>query len=148
MLITTHTHTLKDSSSFVPLRLQKKKAMKEEKPLPIILDISCCSPTVTNISCPCCWILLSPAFYNTVSTSDQTKFVWKKKEFITCVLVLTIHTKRRIWIFLNWSELCSSLGIFLLDLFLCFGSYHTSSNQCPVKIHHNKKTQLQDWFQK
>lgn len=38
-----------------------KKTIKEQKPFPVILDVSCCSPTVANISCPSCWILLSPA---------------------------------------------------------------------------------------
>lgn len=89
---------------------------------PVVLQLLPISPAqVAGSSCP---------LHLQLSFSIRPNLSEKNLKYF----LLTIHTERRIWIFLNWSELCSSLGIFLLDLSLCFRSYRTSSNQCPVEF--------------
>lgn len=76
-------------------------------PTPIVLNVSCGSPTVSYILGPCCRIFLSPTFF--LFFYRNLKFPFqidhsKKQSYHTLLKKLwpTIHTRRKIFFFLTW----------------------------------------------
>lgn len=112
---------------------------------PVVLQLLPISPAqVAGSSCP---LHLQLSFLFSIVRPKLSELKHKSIFFLTSLL--TIHTKRRIWIFLNLSELCSSLDIFLLGLSLYFRSYHTLSNQSPVEYTTTKThtSRFRKWVQ-